>query len=429
MSLRRIGRIAALTLTALAGCGGASSSDDIARSNKPRLDGTTVATADIAQQGADDQTFTFDLYGQLKGATGNLFFSPYSVSAALGMTWAGAGSDTATAIATALDFSLPEARAQAALDAIDQQLASRASVGTSADGQGPFTLNVANALWAQKGLTLLTPFLDTLATDYGAGVHLENFASAPDPSRLDIDRWVSNKTDGKIPMLLGEGTITNDTRFVITNAVYFSGSWAIPFETTQTKTATFNDGDGTTSSVPFMNTDPSGFLQTMYAAGTGWQAVELPYSNPALTMTLIVPDAGQLSFVEGQLSATFFDQVTASETEADVTLSLPKFTATTQASLKPPLSALGMATAFGSDADFSGIDGAHDLAIADVVHQATITIDESGTEAAAATAVIGTANGIVYFPAQTVTVDRPFFIVIRDLPTHSILFVGRIAKI
>ncbi len=418
---------AALALfCAAVGCGGSGppAGDDIIKSNQPRLDGTTVPAADVAQQAADNEAFSFNLYAQLKGTTtGNLFFSPYSVSSALAMTWAGAANDTATAISTALDFSLPQARAHAAFDAIDQELASRAKMGTSANGQAPFALNVANALWAQKGLTLETPFLNTLAIDYGAGVHIEDFAGAPDPARAAINAAVSSATDGKIPMLLGPGTITTDTRFVITNAVYFSGSWATHFDATLTKSATFNEGDGSSASVPFMN----GTFLTTYGSGTGWQSVELPYSNPDLTLTIVVPDAGQLAAVEAQLSASFFDGLVAAEQVADVTLSLPKFSATTQASLKTPLSTLGMTAAFEPTADFSGIDGAHDLLIGDVIHQATVTVDENGTEAAAATAVIGV--GSVVLKSETVTVDRPFFIVLRDVPTHSILFVGRISHI
>ncbi len=408
----------------LGGCGGGPSpGGETVESSQPRLDGTTVPMADVTTQAQNNATFAFDLYGQLDGAKGNLFFSPYSVSSALAMTWAGAAGDTATGIATALDFTLPPAEAHAAFDALDQVFATRAKIGTSASGSGPFALNVANALWAQKGLLLETPFLDTLAEDYGSGVHVENFATASDPSRLDINAWVSRHTNGKIPMLLGPGTITAQTFFVITNAVYFSGAWAQPFKTADTAAGTFHSLDGTTSSVQLMHGGGIGG----YAQGTGWQAFELPYSNPNLTLTVVLPDDGQFETVEAGLTSAFFNAAVAAEAYKEIVLTLPKFSATTQASLKDALTALGMGTAFGAQADFSGIDGAHDIQLGDVIHQATVTVDEAGTEAAAATAVIGVGSAAP--PTVTVTVDRPFFIVLRDIPTGSILFLGRITQL
>jgi serpin B len=323
-------------------------------------------------------------------------------------------------MATALDFTLPAPRVHAAFDSIDLALQTRAQTGSGANG-GPFVLDVANALWAQSGLTLEQPFLDTLATDYGAGVRLEPFATAPDSARTDINAWVDGKTDGLIPQLLGPGSITNDTLFVITNAVYFSGAWQTPFEKSATHSATFNNADGTTATVQMM----SGSYSGAGFVGSGFTAVEIPYSNPDLTLTLIVPDAGQLSTIEAQLSESFFANITHSEMNAEVALSLPRFTATTQASLKAPLSSLGMGAAFSAGADFSGIDGAHDIIIGDVIHQATITVDEDGTQAAAATGVVGV--GTALLPSIALVVDRPFILVLRDLPTGTILFLGRIA--
>ncbi len=390
-------------------------------SSQPRASADDTPPADVTTQAHDDEQFAFDLYAKLAATPGNIFFSPYSISTALGMAYAGAETSTATAMATTMHYEMPADRVQAARNALDLALASRADAGTSEDG-GPFKLNVANALWAQRGLALEEPFLDTLAEDYGAGVRVEDFTTAPATAVADINAWVNTATAGKIPMLLGPSDVTTSTRLVLTNAVYFNGSWKVAFDPTKTEPAPFNELDGSAPSVPFMHGD----LETGYAAGTGWQAVEMPYSNQDLTLTVIVPDAGQESAVEAQLSASFFDSVVAAEQLGIVTLSIPKFSAKTSAHLAAPLVQLGMGPAFTPGvADFSGIDGQNDLFISDVVHQATVTVDEAGTEAAAATAV-GIAGNAAPGLEVTLTIDRPFFVVLRDRPTGAILFVGRI---
>ena len=185
-------RFAALLLGAVAtlclacGSGAVQPGGKVVQSSLARAAASSTPADDVTKQSQDDSTFACDLYAQLATKPGNLFFSPYSISSALGMTWAGAATSTATAIASTLDFSMPAPRVHAAFNALDQALASRAQAGTSAN-HGPFELNIANALWAQTGMTLEKPFLDTLAADYGVGVHLEPFNVSPEPARADIN--------------------------------------------------------------------------------------------------------------------------------------------------------------------------------------------------------------------------------------------------
>jgi serpin B len=416
-----MGRLVPLVL--LAACHGGPGGE-LVMSSRPRLSAASVPPANVATQSQDDARFAFDLYAQLKATSGNLFFSPYSLSSALGMTWAGAAGDTASAMAASLRFSLPLDRALGAFNATDAALASRAQsqVGTE---RRPFQLDVVNAIWAQRGLPLEAPFLDRLAENFGAGVRLEDFARSAEPARADINAWVREETAGLIPMLLGPTTITAATRLVLTNAVFFSAAWMPEiFTERHTQPAPFHALDGSTPMVPLMHA----VLATAYALGDGWQAVEIPYANPDLTLTVIVPEPGRFGEVESLLSGAFLAQVLAAESDDEVTLALPRFQAETHASVGEALGALGMGQAFSSDADFSGIDGQRDLQLADVIHQATISVDERGTQVTAATAVTALEASTYAVTPATLTIDRPFVLALRDRPTGAVLFLGRIVQ-
>lgn len=409
-------------LVGLAACG-KGAGGTLVQSNKARLSASNVPASDVQAQAADNTTFAFNLYAQLKATPGNLFFSPYSISSALAMTWAGAQSDTETAMADALHFSLPGARLHPAFNALDTALASRADEGGSGTDDGPFRLTVANALWTQQDLPIQPAFLDTLAENYGAGVRQEDFKTAAEPARADINAWVADQTEDLIPELLAKGSVESSTRLVLTNAVYFDAAWAQPFNPGATQSQPFHALDGSSPSASLMHES----LETQYAQGDGWEAVELPYSNPSLTLTVIVPKEGQFAAVESKLSASFLGQVVGAEAPTEVQLAFPKVDVTTEASLRDPLTALGMGVAFSDQADLSGIDGQRDLRISAVIHQATVKMDESGTRAAAATAVtVGTTAA--HLNPVTLTVDRPFFLVLRDQPTGTVLFLGRVTE-
>jgi serpin B len=424
--------VLALALSPLAtlGCsssssGGASTPKDygVVQSSLSRDMTPSVAASDLQKLASDDTTFALDMYHAIAAGneTDNLFYSPYSVSIALAMTYAGAQGATATQMAGALDFQLPQATLNPAFDALDLQLASRAH-GQAGDNGQPFKLNVIDSLWGDQTFSFRKPFLDTLATYYGAGLRTVDFENAPETARGAINGWVSDQTDALIPTLLPDGVITPDTRFVIVNAIYFNAGWQTPFQASQTKPGTFTHLDGSTAQPAMMG----GGLEGNYAKGAGWQAVELPYAGGQTSMVVVLPDAGQFTTVETALDGAFVGSLFSSLQDATIALTLPKFTVKgATISLKTELSKLGMVDAFDpSLADFSGI-ASEKVWIGDVLHQAFLSVDENGTQAAAATAVIGT-GAAAPVNVVTVDVDRPFFVVIRDIPTNSALFVGRI---
>jgi serpin B len=416
-----------LLSAASAACGGSSSPSDsgfaVVKSPLARNTSPQVPAADQATLAADNAKFAFRLYQSLTtgDATSNEFFSPYSVSIALAMTYAGAAGTTAQQMASALDFELPPARLHAAFDALDLALASRAQGQAGADGQ-PFKLNVVDSMWGDKALTFEHPFLDTLAVDYGAMIRAVDFAHAPDAARVTINDWVSSETDNLIQNLLPPTSIASDTAFVLVNAIDFSAGWATPFQASSTKPGPFHRLDGSTAQPPMM----SNYLETTYASGSNWQAVDLPYAGGTTSMVLIVPDAGAFTAVEAALSGDFVQSVFTSLSFAGVTMSMPKFTIKgATVSLETELKALGMVDAFSaSAANFSALTNAP-VSLADVLQQAFIEVDETGTKAAAATGVVGELTSAPLKTA-TVTVDRPFFALIRDNPTGTVLFVARV---
>jgi serpin B len=415
----------ALAPLGVGACGGNSGSNQaygavqasLARDTSPQ-----VASSDLQTLVSNNTTFAFDLYQQIAtgNETDNLFYSPYSVSIALAMTYAGAGSSTATQMASALHFQLAPSTLNPAFDALDLQLASRAQ-GQAGDNGQPFKLNVVDSLWADRTFTFQKPFLDTLAQDYGTGLRTVDFESAPEAARGAINGWVSNQTDRLIPQLLPDGSVDTTTRFVIVNAIYFNAGWASPFTASSTQPTAFTHLDGSTEQVPMMNQS----LEPGYASGSNWQATELFYAGGQTSMVIVLPQPGQLPEVEQGLDATFLSSLLSSLQPTEVLLSLPKFSITgATISLKHELEILGMTDAFDPAADFSAMTP-EPVFISDVLHQAYVSVDENGTQAAAATGVIGEATSA---PSNfaTVTIDRPFFFVIRDIPTNSVLFVGRV---
>jgi serpin B len=402
----------------LAACGsnGGSSPVPIAQSSQPRDTEPVVPAADASQLASDNRAFAINLYQTLRASAGsddNLVFSPTSISIALAMLYNGAANDTASAIATALDFTLPVDRLNAAFDVVDLALTTPPQ-GASA---GTFQLSLADSIWAQQGFTLLPSFLDALATDYGAGVNLVDFEKAPESARATINGWVSDETQGVIPTLLPMGSIDDSTRLVLTNAVYFHGDWVTPFAA-HSANGTFHAAAGDVT-VPMMSaTGGNGMIWS----GTGWNAAALPYEGNTTAMYLIVPDSGTFASFEQGLTADALAAILAPTQQTFGAVSVPRFKFSLATSLADALSTLGMSVAFSPAADLSGIDGAHDLQVADVVHQADIAVDEKGTTAAAATAVIGVALSA----ELPLLVDRPFLFFIVHQPTNTLLFAGRV---
>jgi len=410
----------AMVLLLLAACGPAAPAGEMARSAKKRETSPDVAGQDLAGLVGGNSAFAFDLYRILREEHGNVFYSPYSISVALAMTYAGARGETERQMADALRFSLAQDHLHPAFNGLDLELARRGEGAQGKDGEG-FRLNVVNAIWGQAGYAFLPEFLDILAENYGAGLRVLDFTSAPEESRVTINDWVSEQTEGRIKDLIPAGVIKAMTRLVLTNAIYFNAAWSQPFEPDLTADGPFYLLGGGEVDVPMMKqTESFG-----YASGEGYQAVELPYDGHELSMVVLIPDAGEFDSFEGALDAGRVDEIVGDISYRQVALTLPRFEVESDFSLADALAAMGMADAFSSGADFSGMTGGRDLFISEVVHKAFVSVDEAGTEAAAATAVVMKRLALPEEPVE-VSVDRPFIFLIRDVQTGAILFVGRI---
>ncbi|MGQ9545660.1 MAG: serpin family protein [Dehalococcoidia bacterium] len=393
---------------------------EVLMSDKPRETSPDVSEADLALLVDGNTAFAFNLYQALREQDGNLLYSPYSISLALAMTYAGARGETAEQMANTLQFLLQQERLHPAFNWLDIELASRGEGAQGKDGEG-FRLNIVNAIWGQKDYSFLSEFLDVLAENYGAGLRILDFINETEKSRLTINHWVSDQTEGRIKDLIPQGAIDALTRLVLTNAIYFNAAWKYPFDENMTADGPFYLLDGEQVIVPMMKqTESFG-----YAEGEGYQAVELLYDGGELSMVILLPEAGGFESSEQQLQAQKVSEIISRLQPAEVVLTMPKFEFDSEFSLKDTLSDMGMPIAFSGEADFSGITGGRDLFIADVVHKAFVSVDEAGTEAAAATAVIMPTAGPPE-PLVEVTMDRPFIFLIRDIETGAILFVGRV---
>ena len=409
--------VLALIWVVASGCAGQASANAVATSQATRAAGSPAAAAEAAS--AID-AFGFDFYDSALTSGGNAVASPASIVLALSMAQVGAAGDTAAQMDKVLHSAAGTGGGNG-INALDLALAGLS--GTFKDVSGTdrqVTLRIANAPFAQNGLQLQSSYLDTLATRYGAGLRLADFEGDPDGACRLIDGWVSDQTEGRIPDLID--SLDPATRLVLANAIYMKAPWQTPFDKASTQTASFTRPDGSQVSVPMMSEGLSGGL---YASGSGWQAAELPYLGGSLVMTIIVPD--DLVSFEKTLDASRFAQITAALQGVDLDLSLPRFKIETKSDLSTSLSNMGMPLAFDRDqADFSGITTQERLYIAKVIHQADISVDENGTEAAAATAVVmAAASGVPTAPV-TFHVDRPFIFAVRDTTTGAILFLGRV---
>ncbi|HET6441808.1 MAG TPA: serpin family protein [Phycisphaerae bacterium] len=370
---------------------------------------------DVAKVAEGCNRFAFDLYARLKGAEGNLFLSPYSISTALTMTYAGARGRTAEQMAKVLCLPATGEAVHGAYGALQNDL-------NAAGEGGAFELAVANRLWGQKGYGFLPDFLALIKANYGAGLEQVDFAGATEAARQTINTWVEKKTRDKIKELLKPGILGRETTLVLTNAIYFKGKWAEEFDKKLTRDEDFFVTPEKTVAVPLMHqTADFGYFE-----GDGLQALELPYRGDRLAMVVLLPKAKDgLAALEASLSADKVAEWVGKLHRREVQVALPRFKTTAEFSLKDTLVAMGMAAAFGGDADFSGMTGAKDLFISAVVHKAFVDVNEEGTEAAAATAVV-MGRAAMPEPAPVFCADHPFLFLIRDTKTGAILFFGRI---
>ena len=390
-----------------------------------------IEEADLVDLTRGNTAFAFDLYRTLAQSDGDLFYSPYSVSLALAMTYAGAKGETEQQMADTLGFRVPQDRLHSAFNALDLALASRRAEPAGRD-DGGIRLNIANAIWGQEGREFLTSFLDVLAEQYGSKVRRADFRGAPGESRARINEWVARETGDRIESLVPPGAIVPTTRLVLANAIYFKAAWESPFPKRATAAGFFHPLRGGQVQAPMMRQEG----RFGYARGDGLQAVELLYDGAEMSMTILLPDQGTFRDFEGSLAVSAVDGILDDLGTRPVRLTMPKFEVEASFSLADALAAMGMPNAFDERAaDFSGMDGTscfagHDecLLVTDVVHQAFLSVDEAGTEATAATAAV---TGITRAAAEpvTLTIDRPFIFLVRDRTTDAVLFVGRVSEL
>jgi serpin B len=372
--------------------------------------------ADVAAAAEGNRRFALDLYARLRQKDGNLFFSPYSISTALAMTYAGARGDTATEMAKTLHFGLGQKRLHPAFAALQEQL--------NAPGkQRRYQLSVANALWGQTGFGFAPPFLALTRDHYGAGLREVDFRADTEKARQTINAWVESQTETRIKELLVPGVLTGNTKLVLTNAIFFRGDWARQFKKDETREELFYITAERAVKVPMMRQSGS----YRYLRTDKLRALELPYSGGELAMLLLVPRQGEsLAEVERSLTADNLQKWSALLKKQDgLIVGLPRFEVTDAVSLQPVLSDMGMPLAFlPPAADFSGMAGRGGLFISAVVHKAFVKVNEEGTEAAAATAAAIEPEA----EPPGIRADRPFLFLIRDTRSGSILFLGRVVN-
>ncbi len=423
-------------LVVLAGCDASEgASVAVAASSKERVSSPDVARDDLRELAAGNNAFAFDLYQELCDAEDNLFYSPYSISVALAMTYAGARGATEQQMADTLHFTLPQERLHPAFNALDLELDSRSRT-TAKDAAGEeteevaFELHAANAVWAQAGHSFQPEYLDLLALNYDAGVRLVDFKKDAAAAVEAINQWVSEETEGRIREIVD--SLSEDTGLVLANAIYFNAEWDQPFDEEDTEDGPFYLLDGDEENVPLMY-QRDDFL---YTEGDGYQAIQLPYRRGEVGMVILLPREGRFREIEERLAGEWVQGVVGGFREHDVILTMPKFSFEIgPLSLKETLSSMGMPDAFSLSADFSAVAELQPgdvIYIGEVLHKALIDVDERSTEAAAVTevemvvAVSETIGEPTKPPPIIMKIDRPFIFFIRDIETGAILFVGRV---
>lgn len=423
------------------GSGGQPGTPSIARSNLDRAPASSVPDTTVAAVVDADNAFAFDLYSKVrtKAGTGNAVMSPLSVSLALGMTWAGARTQTAAEMAKALHFDAPSLDVHAGHNALSQVLESRAADALAAAQQrakdfnaappspDDFRLHIVNSVWGDGSYSWETPFLDTLAQSYGTGVYLADFIHEYDAERVRINTWVSDETQDKIKDLLPDGSLDDTTRMVLVNAIHLKMPWDSPFEKSATQASDFTKGDGSTVAADFMSQQGD----FAYHEDDSAQIVSLPLVGRKLSLVVALPK-GTLESYEAGLTQAAWKSAWDARTTEPVALKLPKFTFTSESiKLKDAFQQLGMVQAFDpGNADFYGMCSAppndERLYIGEIMHKAMMAVDENGVEAAAATAVIMEGSTSEPPPPVEMKVSKPFVVAIVDEPTGAVLFLGHI---
>ncbi len=413
----------ACALIAVVACSAEQSDNDPGTAGSTSAEageGTVSDEAKVLAAATND--FAIDLYTRVRGSA-NVFFSPYSVASALTMTWTGARENTAKEMASVLHLPVAGAamHTRLARDAVAAASGSLARSLSASPEEAGYELRTANSLWGQDGYGFLDEFTQRLDAHGGAGMNRVDFAGDVLGARLAINEWAEDETGGRIRNLIPEGGVGSATALVLANAVYFKGVWKSPFNEEATRRALFHGSSGDAEVDMMMQRCSFGYYED-----EDLQVLEMPYAGERLSMLVVLPREGLLGGlerVEGGLSAELIDAWLGGMRTQMVAVTIPKFEMTWGAAdLSTDLIALGMVDAFRS-ADFSGMTGARDLFISSVFHKAFVTVDEEGSEAAAATAVVMERTSVPTGPEFHA--DRPFMFMIRDDETGAILFMGR----
>jgi serpin B len=413
--------IAIIPALLISSCGGGR----VAQSKLDRVLDPVVSPSDGTQLVAGNTAFAFDFYQHLRASDGNIVCSPYSISLAFAMAYGGASGETAAQMAEVLHYTLPVDQFHSAENALNLDLAQRPDQAAEVAEKERFQLSIANSIWGQVDWPFEPAYLDLLAINYGAGLRLADFSNDPEGARKAINEWVSDQTHERIKDIIAPGMLDQLTRLVLANAIYFKATWEHEFDANKTSSQLFHLLNGDDVNVQMMGMKTGEDLN--YAVGDGWQAVALPYKGNLTEMMLIVPDQGNFENFEPALTAEFYDELVIKMESHRVSLSMPKFKYESEIGLKEILeNGMGMIDAFDRDlADFSRIDGQKLLYISNALQKAFIAVDEKGTEAAAAT-IVSMAEASLPPEQIYLTIDRPFFYLIRDIPTGTILFMGRV---
>ena len=379
------------------------------------VEGETDLAAVVRGNGA----FALDLYSRLSSRSGNLFFSPFSISTALAMTYGGAQSATAEEMAAALRFPFGQERLHPAFANLLRQVKSK-SRGVE--------LSLANGLWAERGYAFRESFKDLIKTHYGAELSELDFSTAASEACRIINEWVERQTAGKIRDLIGPRALGPLTRLVLANAIYFKGDWASPFQKERTKDAPFTVTPKQKVTVPMM----CRLAEYSYLETDSFQALSFAYEGRHLAMVILLPrKVDGLPELEKSLTPGKLRLWLGGLRPRVVTAYLPRFRATSAFTLNEVLAEMGMRLAFeGSAADFSGMTSCERLFLSLVLHKAYVDVDEKGTEAAAATVMVeaGAAFRPLEVPIPVFRADHPFLFLIMDHRSGSILFLGRVTN-
>jgi serpin B len=417
----------------IASCG-RDSSDGGGGSGGSPIEPAAFVRSDVSRRAADDthvsaaaesmRAFAADLYARLATGHGNVVCSPYSVAIALAMTRVGALGATAREMDAVLRAG-PQADYNDGMNALSAYLESLAGPQTRLDGsKADVALDTANSLWGQRGVDWQQRFLDTLAREYGAGMRVVDYVAATEAARRQINAWTSRQTQDRIPEIIPEGVLDQLTRLVLVNAIYLKAPWETPFEDSLTKKRPFIRADGSRVDVDMM----SGLLEAAsYGRVADAHVARLPYAGGDVAMSIVLPDGDLAAWEAGLTADALTEALQAPQETRGLDLRMPKWEFRLFTPLNDILIAMGMSTAFDPNrADFDGMTTDADLFIAAVLHDAFIAVDEEGTEAAAATAVVVSETSAMA-PSATLVLDRPFLFVVHDVKTATPLFLGRVS--